>query len=58
MICHICKKKTTWNKSYGRRSFIVCPKCFDKMCIEQFNGNDIKTIKYIHEKGYKIEQKS
>lgn len=28
MECAICNKKTDWDESYGRETFIVCPKCF------------------------------
>ena len=31
MKCNICGKKTTWDESYGRESFIVCPRCHDKL---------------------------
>lgn len=31
MKCKICGKKTTWDESFGRREFIVCPHCFEKI---------------------------
>ena len=31
MKCAICKDKTTWNKSFGYREFIVCPSCFERI---------------------------
>ena len=31
MKCEICKEKTTWDESFGRREFIVCPHCFEKI---------------------------
>lgn len=31
MKCKICKQKTNWNSSFGRREFIVCPNCFNEM---------------------------
>lgn len=27
MKCKICGRKTTWDESYGREAFIVCPCC-------------------------------
>ena len=31
MKCHICNNKTTWNESFGRETFIVCPSCHRKL---------------------------
>lgn len=31
MKCQICKKKTTWDESYGKTNFIVCFKCFERL---------------------------
>jgi len=31
MKCAICNNKTTWDESYGRENFLVCPKCFYKL---------------------------
>jgi hypothetical protein len=28
MKCCICKRKTNWDESYGRHTFIVCPYCY------------------------------
>lgn len=29
MKCKICSNKTNWDKSFGHKEFIVCPKCFE-----------------------------
>lgn len=31
MKCKICKRKTTYDVSYGMDSFIVCHSCFEKI---------------------------
>lgn len=31
MKCQICGKKTTWNESFGKEEFIVCPYCFEEL---------------------------
>lgn len=31
MKCAICSKKTNWDSSYGRPTFIVCGCCFEKL---------------------------
>ncbi len=31
MKCEICGKKTTYEESYGRDAFIVCPSCHTKL---------------------------
>ena len=31
MKCAICGKKTDWDTSYGRETFIVCPTCHNKI---------------------------
>lgn len=31
MRCHICNCKTTWNESFGKETFIVCPSCHKKI---------------------------
>ena len=31
MKCKICKNKTTWDESYGKANFIVCPICFERL---------------------------
>ena len=44
MKCQICGRRTNWNESFGRESFIVCPKCerairhcFDNNYLQSFN---------------------
>lgn len=39
MKCKICGKKTTYDESYGRETFIVCPICHEKLTKE------IKTLR-------------
>ena len=31
MKCAICKEKTSWDKSFGWKEFIVCPSCFTRI---------------------------
>lgn len=31
MKCQICHNKTTWDESYGKSNFIVCPICFETL---------------------------
>jgi hypothetical protein len=31
MKCQICHNKTTWDDSYGKSNFIVCPVCFETL---------------------------
>jgi len=31
MKCDICGEKTTWDESFGRDTFIVCPTCYYKI---------------------------
>lgn len=31
MKCQICGKKTTWDESFGKEEFIVCPRCFEAL---------------------------
>lgn len=31
MKCAICKNKTTWSSSFGKSSYVVCGKCFNKL---------------------------
>lgn len=42
MKCAICKRKTDWNESYGRPTFIVCPYCFN--ILRKDNKNALDTI--------------
>jgi len=45
MKCKICGKKTTWDESYGRPNFIVCPVCH-KMIAENIHQNHQHCGKY------------
>ena len=49
MKCAECGNKTTWDESYGRENYIVCPKCHEKIKREN-NGNVVATMKIIFEK--------
>ena len=49
MKCSKCGNKTTWNKSYGVKHNLICPKCFDKL-VKQNNNNVMKTLKEIFKK--------
>ena len=49
MKCAECGKKTTWDESYGRENYIVCPKCHEKIRREN-NGNLVNTMKIIFQK--------
>lgn len=31
MKCELCKRKTTWDYSVGRKNFIVCNDCINKI---------------------------
>ena len=31
MKCQICGKKTTWDESFGKEEFIICPYCFEEL---------------------------
>ena len=31
MKCQICHNKTTWDESYGKSNFIICPVCFETL---------------------------
>ena len=31
MKCKICKNKTTWDESFGRENYIVCPNCLIRL---------------------------
>lgn len=55
MKCAICKKKTTWDESFGYIDFIVCPKCHDEL-VHHFGGKDVdkgrmETMKLIFKLG-------
>lgn len=42
MKCAICKRKTDWDESYGRPTFIVCPYCYN--ILRKDNRNALDTI--------------
>ena len=42
MKCAICKRKTDWDESYGRPTFIVCPYCYN--ILRKDNKNALDTI--------------
>ena len=42
MKCAICKRKTDWDESYGRPTFIVCPYCYN--ILRKDNNNALDTI--------------
>lgn len=42
MKCKICKNKTTWNESFGRENYIVCPNCLIRLA-NSADRCDIKT---------------
>lgn len=52
MKCAICKKKTTWDKSFGLRSYLVCEKCFFEE-VKKNNGDRAQTLIEILLKGEK-----
>ena len=37
MKCELCDKKTNWDSSYGRPSFIVCPMCHGRLTKTIYN---------------------
>lgn len=42
MKCAICERKTNWDASYGRPTFIVCPHCYN--ILRKDNKNALDTI--------------
>ena len=40
MKCCICKRKTDWDESYGRSTFIVCPHCYSILKKKKKNALD------------------
>ena len=46
MKCHICNNETTWNESFGKETFIVCPSCHRELT---------NRIKVLRECGYTPE---
>lgn len=31
LCCDMCGRSTTWNESTGRRIFLICPRCHEKI---------------------------
>ena len=52
--CAICKKPTTWDESYGREMFLICPACYDRLVKD--TGND-KAWNFILAVGWLMEEK-
>ena len=45
MKCKICKQKTDWDSSYGKRNFLVCSNCFREMIqqkVKRTNKNAVQ----------------
>lgn len=40
MKCKICKQKTDWDSSMGKREFIVCYDCFSEMVRRKMSRTD------------------
>jgi len=61
MKCAICGKKTDWDTSYGRETFIVCPTCHDKIAEIVFKGSKkyskVTALEIILEIGRTMEEK-
>lgn len=53
MKCAICKNKTTWDTSFGKSSYLVCGKCFEKM---RKNRNAVEVLDEILKIGEEIEK--
>ena len=41
MRCCICERKTNWDESYGRPTFIVCPHCYNILRKNNKNALDV-----------------
>lgn len=41
MKCTICGRKTNWDESYGRPTFIVCPYCYNILRKNNKNALDV-----------------
>ncbi len=49
MKCAECGKRTTWDESFGKENYIVCPKCFQR--IREENKTDaFGTLQIIFQK--------
>lgn len=55
MKCAICKNKTTWSSSFGKSSYLVCGKCFNKL---REKKDAVIVLEEIIEIGEKIEKLS
>lgn len=44
MKCSICSSHTTYEKSYGKDSFIVCSCCFEKLVKNTYNKDRITVL--------------
>lgn len=54
MYCKICGKRTTWDTSVGKTSFIVCNPCFDEW-VEKKQGNIREVYSEIMRRGEAAE---
>ena len=54
MYCKICGKRTTWDTSVGKTSFIVCNPCFDEW-VEKKQGNIREVYTEIMRRGETVE---
>ena len=50
MYCKICGKRTTWDTSVGKASFIVCNPCFEER-VESKQGNIREAYSEIMQRG-------
>ena len=46
MKCALCKKKTSWDNSYGLSNFLICDSCYQKLK-KITQENDLITLKFI-----------
>lgn len=53
MKCAICENKTTWSSSFGKPSYLVCGKCFNKL---REKKDAVMVLEEIVEIGEKIEK--
>lgn len=46
MKCKICKNKTTWDESFGRENYIVCPNCLIRLAnsVDRCDSEDGRDI--------------
>ena len=55
MKCKICGRKITWDNSYGRRDFLICHPCMEKLRVDYNWGWD--ALEFIFDIGRIIEEK-